>query len=118
MSWFPSFHWNTDPVGAQMDELVQLARAEGIPVRVTSTRRSQEEQQALYDQGRIYPGPVVTWTLNSKHVGGRAFDLTIDGATEFEDDPDAWALLGQLGEDVGLDWGGSYGDYGHFELPG
>jgi peptidoglycan L-alanyl-D-glutamate endopeptidase CwlK len=117
VSWFPSFHWNTDPIGNDMDELVRRARAAGIPVKVTSTRRSVEEQRALYAQGRTEPGAIVTWTLNSKHVDGRAFDLTIEGAPEFEDDPEGWELLGELGQDLDLDWGGTFGDFGHFELP-
>jgi peptidoglycan L-alanyl-D-glutamate endopeptidase CwlK len=117
VSWFPSFKWNSDPIGKQMDELVALARAEGLQVRVTSTRRSAEEQRRLYAQGRTEPGSVVTWTLNSKHITGEAFDCTLVGAPEYEDDPDAWDLLGELGEGVGLVWGGSFGDFGHFELP-
>jgi len=100
-----------------MDEFVAQAIAAGIPVRVTSTRRSAEEQRRLYAQGRTEPGPIVTWTLNSAHVDGRAFDVTIEGAAEYEADPEAWDLLGELGESLGLDWGGTYGDFGHFELP-
>lgn len=30
--------------------------------------RTKEQQQALYDQGRKTPGPIVTWTLNSRHL--------------------------------------------------
>ena len=42
--------------------------------------RTQEEQNRLYAQGRKTPGPIVTWTLNSKHIPGddgygRAVDL-------------------------------------------
>jgi peptidoglycan L-alanyl-D-glutamate endopeptidase CwlK len=117
VSFFPSTWWNSDPVGKHMNALLEQAKAEGIPVRVTSTRRTREEQERLYAQGRTDPGPIVTWTLNSAHVSGRAFDLTIPGAAEYEDDPDAWELLGELGEALGLEWGGTYGDFGHFELP-
>jgi peptidoglycan L-alanyl-D-glutamate endopeptidase CwlK len=117
MSFFSNFFTNSDPIGPSMDELLKAARAEGIPVRVTSTRRSAEEQRRLYAQGRTEPGPVVTWTLNSKHVAGRAFDITVDGAMEYDDDPETWELLGAIGEDLDLVWGASYGDYGHLELP-
>jgi peptidoglycan L-alanyl-D-glutamate endopeptidase CwlK len=118
VSWFPSTLWNSDPIGKPMEELLAVAKEEGLPVRVTSTRRSVEEQRRLYAQGRTQPGPIVTWTLNSAHIHGRAFDCTVEGAPEYEDDPEAWDLLGELGEGLGLKWGGSYGDYGHFELPG
>lgn len=100
-----------------MDDFVAAALDAGIRVRVTSTRRSAEEQRRLYAQGRTEPGPIVTWTLNSAHVSGRAFDVTVDGAPEYDDDPDAWEILGELGQGMGLDWGGAYGDFGHFELP-
>jgi peptidoglycan L-alanyl-D-glutamate endopeptidase CwlK len=117
VSVFSFFGWNTDPIGKQMDEFVRAAADEGIPVKITSTRRSNEEQRRLYAQGRTLPGPIVTWTLNSKHLDGRAFDATIRGAAEYDDYPEAWEVLGAIGEDLGLRWGGTYGDYGHFELP-
>ena len=34
---------------------------------VTAGVRTEEEQAALYAQGRTKPGPKVTWTMNSKH---------------------------------------------------
>ena len=32
--------------------------------------RTQAEQADKYAQGRTKPGPVVTWTLHSKHIPG------------------------------------------------
>ncbi len=116
MSFFSWFAGSSDPIAEPMLEFQRACRAEGIPVRIISTRRSTEEQVKLYAQGRTEPGPIVTWTLNSAHTRGRAFDATIVGAPEYEDDPDAWEVLGELGEDLGLVWGGSFGDFGHFEL--
>ena len=37
---------------------------------VLQSVRTQAEQNALYAQGRTKPGPVVTWTLRSKHIPG------------------------------------------------
>ena len=37
--------------------------------------RTPQRQQELYAQGRTAPGPIVTWTLNSPHLHGRAVDL-------------------------------------------
>ena len=37
---------------------------------VLKSVRTQAEQNALYAQGRTKPGPVVTWTLHSKHIPG------------------------------------------------
>lgn len=47
---------------------------------VTCGIRSREEQRKLYAQGRTAPGPIVAWTLNSRHFPdadgyGRAVDL-------------------------------------------
>lgn len=32
--------------------------------------RTKAEQAELYAQGRTKPGPIVTWTLNSRHFSG------------------------------------------------
>lgn len=47
---------------------------------VTAGLRTVEEQAELYAQGRTKPGPVVTWTMHSRHLPaedglGRAVDL-------------------------------------------
>ena len=49
--------------------------------------RSQARQAELYAQGRTKPGPKVTWTLESKHIEGRAVDLApmIDGVIDWKD---------------------------------
>jgi peptidoglycan LD-endopeptidase CwlK len=55
---------------AQMDTV-------GNDYLITCTRRTQAEQQVLYNQGRTAPGPIVTWILQSKHLTGDAFDFVI-----------------------------------------
>lgn len=102
-------------------------RTAGIDYILTCTKRSQEEQNALYAQGRTAPGKVVTWTLKSKHIDGRAFDIAImingkicwnptldadnDGVSEYTE-------AGLIGESVGLRWGGRFKspDAPHFEI--
>lgn len=42
---------------------------------VIEGRRTPERQQQLYAQGRTTPGPIVTYTLESKHLLGEAVDL-------------------------------------------
>lgn len=37
--------------------------------------RTKERQAELYAQGRTTPGKIVTWTLNSKHIEGKAVDI-------------------------------------------
>ena len=110
--------WRGEPIGEYLDAFLEDCEDEGLQVRVTEVRRSAARQEALYRQGRTAPGPIVTWTRQSAHLRGRAFDITLVGAPQYEDDPEAWQLLGEIGEDLGLKWGGHFRDYGHFELPG
>lgn len=37
--------------------------------------RTHERQEQLYAQGRTAPGNIVTWTMKSKHLDGKAVDL-------------------------------------------
>lgn len=37
--------------------------------------RTAARQRSLYAQGRTKPGRIVTWTLQSKHIEGKAVDL-------------------------------------------
>ncbi len=101
----------------------------GIPYNITCTYRSQEEQDALYEQGRSKPGAIVTWTHKSLHIQRKAFDIVIlkdkkptwDLKVDVNDDqiPD-YAEAGAIGERCGLEWGGSWTakkkDYPHFQL--
>jgi len=105
---------------------VKMAEA-GIPFMLTCTKRTQEEQDALYAQGRTAPGRVVTWTRKSKHIEGRAFDIAIlkdgkpvwDLKADINDDhiPD-YDQAGEIGESVGLRWGGRFKnpDRPHYEV--
>lgn len=107
---------------------VKMAEA-GIPFMFTCTYRSQEEQDALYEQGRTKPGKIVTWTRASKHTERRAFDIAIlnqgkpiwDVKVDVnENDIPDYQEAGKIGESVRLVWGGRFKspDYCHFELEG
>lgn len=97
--------------------------ARRIDIFLTGTYRTKEEQDALYAQGRTKPGRIVTNAKGgwSWHVWRRAFDIAI---RDFPGDPTPddvydgpWALIGQLGEGLGLEWGGRWKtpDLPHFE---
>lgn len=99
----------------------------GIPFMFTCTYRSQEEQDVLFSQGRATPGKIVTWTRNSLHTKRIAFDIAVlrDGKPiwDVKVDVDADGLgdyyeAGEVGESVGLVWGGRWKkpDYAHFQL--
>lgn len=99
----------------------------GIPFMITRTKATPEEQAELYAQGRTKPGLIVTWTLKSKHLEGKAFDIAIlkDGKSTWEpkvsvnknEVPDYFEA-GQIGESIGLEWGGRWKrrDLPHFQL--
>ena len=96
-------------------------KAEGIDFILTCTRRSQAEQDALYEQGRSRGGRIVTWTRRSKHIAGEAFDIVIieNGKPDWNVSNPAWNRAGVIGRMVGLIWGGSWArakDLPHFEL--
>ena len=108
------------------DLAVKMAE-EGIPFMFTCTYRSQEEQDALYTQGRTAPGKIVTWTHNSRHTRRDAFDIAIlrSGQPVWDikvdvnkDDVPDYQQAGEIGESLGLVWGGRWKtpDYPHFQL--
>lgn len=100
----------------------------GIPFMLTCTYRSQAEQDELWGHGRNGdPRPKVTWTRKSKHTDRTAFDIAIlsDGqpcwdvkvSVNKNDIPD-YTEAGQIGESIGLVWGGRFknADFPHFQL--
>ncbi len=118
-----------------------LDRLESLGGRaiVTWGKRTAAEQAALYAQGReplaavnalrqaagMCPlGPVenlrqVSWSRNSPHLSGRAFDIAVlDSAGKADWTAPAYELPGRVGQELGLTWGGSWKkrDLPHFEL--
>jgi len=93
--------------------MVELVRQAGIPLTITSSRRTATEQRALVRAG-------TSLTLQSRHLGGNAFDVDVHGFAR-DQIPIWWFYqLGSLGEQLGLRWGGrwtGFRDYGHFEDP-
>ena len=101
-------------------QLVEAALEADILLVITEGRRTIERQRQLYAQGRTKPGPIVTWTLKSKHIDGEAFDVgvLVDGVLTWPDDDELWERIGRLGEAAGLRWGGRWKrpDRPHFEV--
>lgn len=97
---------------------------------IIQSYRSQEYQNRLYAQGRTTAGQKVTWTLNSRHTSGLAFDIMayVDGEHTwdpqyYKDINEAAAKACSIELDIPYVWGGTFknskgkllGDWGHFE---
>lgn len=101
----------------------------GYPMRICQGKRTTEEQQALWAQGRTMPGRIVTncdgVVKLSNHQSGRALDACFIGNDPFlekglrAEAVAIWAAYGACGEAMGLVWGGRFQlvDKPHLELP-
>lgn len=122
----------------------------GLNFIVTSTLRTLTEQEALYAQGResrqtinaireragmpplslVESKKVVTWTMESRHLTGRAFDIALvypstktiywgeKISVNIDKTPD-YLEAAKIGQKVGLIAGGFWDtpDWPHFESP-
>jgi hypothetical protein len=108
--------WGLNPDFQQrLGRVVERMRSEyGMELEVIEGFREQSRQEDLWAQGRSRPGPVVTWTKQSRHTVGAAADLKINGD---------WVqgrgalLLSRIAAEEGLRTLGPK-DPGHIELPG
>ncbi len=107
--------------------LGELCKTRGLSFVVTAGLRSNAEQDALYAKGRTTEGKVVTKARGGEswHNYGLAFDfVSVDGSQLsherfiWNDDAPEWQQIGELGESLGLEWGGRWGfkDKPHFQL--
>jgi hypothetical protein len=127
--------WLAPDVRAAWEAHLSAAAMAGISVATTFTRRTDEEQWALWLQGRreleevndarLAAGlPAISRaenarkvtncdgkTTRSKHQDGLAYDLGIMGAKgslDWNPPRETLVRLGELGESVGLEWGGRW----------
>lgn len=118
-----------------MQRMLAALRAEaeshGIDFLVTCTWRSPAEQAALYAQGRTVPGKVVTnakpgQSMHNHMVQGHPCSLAFDivplryGKPVWAVSDSLWLVLGELGEQAGLEWAGRwkrFREYPHFQHP-
>lgn len=94
--------------------LVNLFRQAGVYLIITSSTRTLARQRQLVAEGR-------SSTLNSAHLGGFAFDVDIHGWSRQNIPAAFWPIIGEVGEWLGLRWGGRWKDPydpGHFEFRG
>ena len=113
--------------------LLKLDQA-GLRYSVIETLRTQAVQEAYYAQGRkpleeinalrkkagLYllgeaeGKRIITKTMNSVHLAGRAADIVpvVDGKIPWNiasrETADLWLAFGRLGGEAGLEWGGNW----------
>lgn len=125
-------------LAAKVRKILQAMNALGFPMKVVQGVRTDQEQAALYAQGRTAPGKIVTncdgYVKRSNHQPksdghGPSYGYAVDCA--FVDDPATpkdetwdehmpWQAYGAMAEALGLTWGGrwqSVVDKPHIELP-
>lgn len=109
---------------AKYHKFASLMSEAGIPFLVTSTFRSQEEQDKLYKQGRSEAGKIVTWIKHSKHTDRRAFDIVIlkEGKPTWDlkvdvnkDEIPDYIEAAAIGRKAGLKAGADFGDFPHLQ---
>ena len=99
-------------VAAAGFRLINAAREAGVPLYISSSLRTVQEQATLVRRG-------ASRTMKSKHVAGRAFDVDVLGYNRNQIPKEWLQALGEYGEQLGLTWGGrwtSFYDGGHFEM--
>lgn len=109
-----------EPDVRKMGEAMLASSArDGVLLKVTQGRRTYDQQQVVWDQGRKTPGEIVTHSPPgySWHNFGRAFDVAQVGADPYPSDEAFWEKVGDIGEMAGLTWGGrwKHPDRPHFE---
>lgn len=123
---------NLDPVVTEKTEkLIDQAEEKNIDVVITDTVRSNEEQNALYKQGRSEDGSIVTYAQGgeSYHNYGLAVDYALrddndnitwdihyDGNNNGESD---WFEVADMAKELGFEWGGDWNnfkDYPHLQM--
>ena len=109
-------------------------------IYISETRRSLAVQMAYYSRSRMSVSDVKkmykaaglyelsdkeaktpnTWTLESKHIKGKAIDLVPEknGKPWWSAPEKVWERMGEIGEKCGLLWGGRWKekDLPHFEI--
>ena len=100
-------------------------QADGYDTCVACTLRSLEEQQALWEQGRTTPGPIVTRAKpgQSAHNYGLAVDVypLYHGKLITDESHPIWQELGNFAQARGLQWYGvpdaEFHEMPHFQHP-
>lgn len=115
-------------------EFITRCKNHGIDALIICTYRSDQEQAALYAQGRTTPGEIVTnaapgQSAHNISINGKPAALAFDAVPVVNGKPQwqttgkqgaAWLQMGIIAAELGLKWGGNFKgklkDCPHFQL--
>jgi peptidoglycan L-alanyl-D-glutamate endopeptidase CwlK len=100
-------------VRKKAEELLERCKWAGLPILITETLRTREEQDALYAQGRNGDTRKIVSQargelFESPHQWGIAFDFCKNEKGHEYDDAGFFERVGALAEQTGLEWGGRW----------
>jgi peptidoglycan L-alanyl-D-glutamate endopeptidase CwlK len=123
------------------EDFIEKLEQQGLRYSIVETLRTIEVQEAYYAQGRrpLYEinelrkkaglyllGPeegrkIVTKTMESVHLTGQAADIVpvVNGKIPWnisKDNAELWLAFGRLGQEAGLEWGGTWSPFDRFEI--
>lgn len=129
MYWSRSLEELHPRVAKKARMLVERCDAElDVTLVVICTYRDEEAERRLHEQGRAYPGRVLTyrWPTTSYHPWRMAFDVLPlwNGVpilqAQYPNERRMWKDIGRIGKELGLEWDGDSDrrrrELGHFQL--
>lgn len=109
------------PLQAIARAFLKECAQKGLGTKIICGLRTFAEQDALYAKGRKHPGDIVTNARGGQswHNYGLAFDIGIFDGKAYLDNSPQYAIAGEIGTRLGLEWGGFWKspvDEPHFQL--
>lgn len=87
-----------EPFKSKVKLFLDDCKQQGVNIFVTEAKRSLERQKELYASGRTKSGPILTWTLKSKHLEGMAIDIAFAGENLYPSDMKQWNKVYDIAE--------------------
>jgi peptidoglycan L-alanyl-D-glutamate endopeptidase CwlK len=125
--YFEDFINNLDKTGVRYSILETLRTKEVQEAYFAQGRRPLDEindlrkKAGLWVIGEAEGKRIITKTMESVHLTGRAADIVpvIDGKIPWnitKDNAELWLMFGKLGQEAGLEWGGTWKPLNQFGI--